>query len=95
MLSVTPIVGHNYQLDVRQRFIAKMDTPEDPGLSNIKGMSGGPIWGVREGEEGGLEIRLVAIQSSWDRNYKVILGEYAMPFLNEIRGWLKTPETVS
>jgi hypothetical protein len=47
--------------------------PPGQGVDNIKGMSGGPIFGFRiRGDE--LHYRIAAIQSRWWANSRIILG---------------------
>jgi len=73
----------------RQRFCADMDSPDDPGLANIQGMSGGPIFGLRKRDDGKAIVSLVAIQSSWYKGKKQVFGEYAKPFIESVDRQLK------
>jgi hypothetical protein len=41
---------------------------------NIKGMSGGPILGLRGTPDGGLRYWVVALQSRWFEQSRIILG---------------------
>lgn len=83
MLEVTPVSVDGYDVTGRTRFSARIDNPDQPGLRDIAGMSGGPVWGIR-GTGAGLEIRLVGIQSCWLPKSKVIFAEYAKPFLGAL-----------
>lgn len=71
------------EMDDEERFVAKIDTPDNKMLTSIVGMSGGPIWGVRKKSEY-LEIRLVGIQSSWDERKKIIYAEYARDLVQKV-----------
>jgi hypothetical protein len=53
------------------RFIGRL--PDLIPLESIDGMSGGPIFGFRQ-ENGSLRYWIVAIQSSWRKNEKIICG---------------------
>lgn len=53
------------------------------GITDIRGMSGGPIFGFRESEDGQIRYWLVALQSTWLENFRYtkgcptkILGDY-------------------
>lgn len=56
----------------------------------MKGMSGGPIYGFRRDAEGNLRYHVVALQSWWDKEQRVIFG---CPILNfaetvyDLMGW--------
>lgn len=61
-----------------RRFYGKIPGAlEDGGISDIEGMSGGPIIGMRS-RDGELRYFLVAIQSGWRKDLQVIAGNYAV-----------------
>ena len=60
-------------------FVGKIP-PEESGVSDIAGMSGGPIIGVRRRTDGSAIYAVVAVQSSWYRTSRVILA-YPFPSL--------------
>jgi len=45
-----------------------------PAVPDIKGMSGAPIFGFRRGRDGQLRHWIIALQSRWDRDKKIIFG---------------------
>jgi hypothetical protein len=59
-----------YSEDVR--FIGRI--PADLQISSIEGMSGGPIYGFRARTDGQVEYYVVALQSRWIADKKVIFG---------------------
>ncbi len=72
----TPFVGKLLSLD--GRYVA---TGERVRLNSIKGMSGGPVFGLRVREDR-FEIRLVAVQSSWLES-EWIIGASRIAYLTE------------
>lgn len=52
-------------------FIGQLIPPQTP---NIVGMSGGPIFGLRGTSDGGLRYWVVAMQSRWFEQCRIILG---------------------
>jgi|GEM_PF-6922586 len=85
LLPVTPITDGQYAKRANGRFVAHIDIDDDPGVDDISGMSGGPVWGVRhEREKDCFVIKLVAIQSKWIKPARVIYAEYAQPFVHEL-----------
>ncbi len=71
-----PFVGKLLSLD--GRYVA---TGERVRLNSIKGMSGGPVFGLRVREDR-FEIRLVAVQSSWLES-EWIIGASRIAYLTE------------
>jgi len=77
--------GDEIQVDVRATIVA-VDRIEDSSdwfvgkldpavtLRTIKGMSGGPIYGFRHTDDGRLLYHVVALQSWWDPDSKIIRG---------------------
>lgn len=53
-------------------FFGKIEMNSD--LTDIKGMSGGPIFGLLRNSSGVQEYRLCAIQESWIKNRTIIVG---------------------
>lgn len=49
----------------------------DADIETIEGMSGGPIYGFRFDEQGGLRYHVVAVQSSWLAQQRIV---FACPF---------------
>jgi hypothetical protein len=43
----------------------------DSGLTSIKGMSGGPVFGFRQGRDGGWKYWVIAVQSWWDAELRI------------------------
>jgi hypothetical protein len=56
---------------VHHWFVGRLKPDEVP---NIKGMSGGPIFGLRQTPDGGLLYWVVAAQSRWYEKSRIILG---------------------
>lgn len=46
-------------------------------LNDIDGMSGGPIFGLRQHASGKLTYSLIAVQGSWNRSHRVVAGARA------------------
>lgn len=61
-------------------FYGKVDTPQKD--LNIKGMSGGPIFGFRQSDSGNWYYHVVAVQSRWFNDTKITLG-CSLPALAE------------
>lgn len=53
-------------------FVARMSAQST--IASIEGMSGGPIFGFRMNSEGRWAYHVVAVQSSWLRNERIIMG---------------------
>lgn len=53
-------------------FIGRL--PTDPRLEDIEGMSGGPIYGFWKDENGVTHYAIIALQSSWNKDTRVIYG---------------------
>ena len=56
--------------------------PAEVPVNSIKGMSGGPIYGFRRGQDGGLYYHVVAIQSRWREKSRIVFG-CSVPFVAE------------
>ncbi len=67
------------------RFFGRVILPDefnwgdDVDIDDIDGMSGGPIFALHCSEER-LDYRLVAVQSSWARESRIVAGTHAPPF---------------
>jgi hypothetical protein len=85
VLGVTEIERpQNWNPDQNQRSIfGLLDTAESEELNvlDIGGMSGGPIFGLIKQEDGSSLIRLVAIQSGWSQERRIITACPIGPFL--------------
>lgn len=73
------------------RFYGKIAGPrrnEHTGVSldEMSGFSGGPILGFRANENGQMHYYLVAIQSGWRRDLRVVAG----PLMPAIANWIET-----
>ncbi len=55
-------------------------------LDGMSGFSGGPILGFKVGEDGRMRYYLVAIQSGWRRDLRVVAG----PLMPAIAAWIQT-----
>lgn len=53
-------------------FVGKVKSAQH--LSDIKGMSGGPVFGFRKRHDGQLEYWIIALQSSWYPQSRITLG---------------------
>lgn len=62
------IEGHLQSFD----FIGRI--PDDVKIKSVVGMSGGPIYGFRRGENGEWLYHVVAIQSCWLESERIIFG---------------------
>jgi Trypsin-like peptidase domain len=62
-----------------QRFVADIST--NASIPDIGGMSGGPIFGVGTDKNGNDQLRLIAIQSAWLPNERIIFGCPIRPFM--------------
>lgn len=49
-------------------------------LSDIDGMSGGPILAIRRDGKNGFRYWILALQSSWDKKQRVLAGCFIQPF---------------
>ncbi|HLN28158.1 MAG TPA: hypothetical protein VK395_10480 [Gemmataceae bacterium] len=60
---------------------------------SMKGMSGGPVFGFRQRDNGRWEYRLVAVQSRWFKDHRVIYASAISPVMHAIGGaiqkWLE------
>ena len=52
---------------------------------SIKGMSGGPIFGLVSGEDGDVNCKVVALQSGWYEKSRIILG-CPLPVFGQVIG---------
>lgn len=92
-LPVTPVLEVPSALRANHdRFVAHIDV-DDPFVRDIKGMSGGPVFGITRAGTG-LKMTLVAIQSSWNQSSRTIAAEYAKPFVHaatlKFQQWLSS-----
>ena len=71
------------------RFYANIVSKESP--ESISGMSGGPILAIQEKSDGNLEYRLVAIQSSWIKDTRVIAACYVRDIALHLDWLMKNP----
>ncbi len=73
------------------RFYGKLAGPRQNrhtgvSLDEMSGFSGGPILGFRVNEEGQMQYYLVAIQSGWRRDLRVVAG----PLMPAIAKWIES-----
>jgi hypothetical protein len=68
--ALPPEEWQQYSEDVR--FIGRI--PADVQITNIEGMSGGPIFGFRQLPDGQWSYHIVALQSRWIASKRVIFG---------------------
>ncbi len=69
--------------------IQSLDWQHEDGavaITDIDGMSGGPMFGLRDCSDGSVEYKLVGIQSSWANESKVVAACPAKPFLAFLAG---------
>lgn len=64
----------------RERFCALLDE-ERRETQNIEGMSGGPIFGLKQ-VGGEVQFKLIAIQSKWVSEKRKVYAEFAKPFVD-------------
>jgi hypothetical protein len=88
VLGVTQIERpENWNPDQNQMSLfGRLDTAESEELNvlDIGGMSGGPIFGLIKQVDGSSLIRLVAVQSGWSKESRIITACPIGPFLNAV-----------
>lgn len=72
------------------RFYARIDVElveSETGtrLSDIRGVSGGPVFAFRQSEDGSIRYWAIAIQSSWYPKLRIIAACPLIPYINWIR----------
>ena len=77
-----------------ERFYAHVPWVEAPPehaeleLDDIAGMSGGPIFAVRNPDSNAAEYWLIAVQSSWLPGRRVLAGSFMETIAREINCWI-------
>jgi hypothetical protein len=64
-------------------------------LPSIVGMSGGPIFGFKKGEDGLLRYWIVAVQSRWRESARIIFGCPVRTFATLVEQELQRHEDAS
>jgi hypothetical protein len=82
MLRLDAIENERTRRSAPEWFTAKIH-PECE-IQSIEGMSGGPIFGFRKNAQGQFLFHVVALQSRWDENQRIIFG-CSLPYFAE---WL-------
>jgi hypothetical protein len=68
-----------------ERFYGRIGLPNGPGnLTDIDGMSGGPIFGFNHNDKGEPEYFLYAVQSGWDSETKTIAACFIQPLIKDL-----------
>ena len=92
MISITRVLSppNDVAATRYERFVALL--PDDLPLDSVVGMSGGPIFGFRltEAPDGKKELRywIVALQSRWNRQKRMVFGCPVLTFMTLLEKWL-------
>jgi len=73
------------------QFAGQLD--QELAIKSVKGMSGGPIFGFRLGPE--ISYWVVALQSSWDPNTRIVYGCLLPILASLITKWATAPKVAS
>ncbi len=96
LIPIQPVDDPPAELQSRKRrFYAKVPTikgnrfAEDGRMTDIDGMSGGPIIAVKKIDSEKIRYWIIAVQSGWLKSERILAACYMEPFINALRGYVK------
>lgn len=96
LVPIQPVDDPPAELQLTEiRFYAKVPIikgnryAEDGKMTDIEGMSGGPIIAVKKISSGEIRYWIIAVQSGWLKSERILAACYMEPLINALRGCVK------
>jgi len=89
-IEVEPLTSNETEVHLLRGHIPDIAMSGLPGFEHIHGMSGGPIFGLRQNPAGESRYWLLAIQSTWNPGEQIITGYRIQPIVRVINGLIES-----